>query len=135
MSELAPRQSILEVAAEPVAAASDLSTIIGEVQEDGVVSAASFTPKANITGNDAESRHYAIINKGADGNGTTSVATLDMDTGVSATDFNESAMTLSAVEGALDVAAGDILAFTSTHEGSTGLADPGGLVKVEISRS
>lgn len=134
MTDQAPRTTILEAPVDNVAAASDLTTVIGEVLEAGTVSSVSFTPKANITGNDAESRHYALINKGQDGNGTTSVATLDMDTGVSANDFDEKALTLSGTPANLVVAAGDILAFTSTHEGSTGLADPGGSVKVEITR-
>ncbi|HEX8781158.1 MAG TPA: hypothetical protein VF728_08345, partial [Nocardioides sp.] len=100
----------------------------------GTVTGASFTPEANITGNTTETRTLTIVNKGADGDGTTVVATLAFTTGVNATDFNESAFTLSAVADATDVAAGDILAFASTHGGSTGLADPGGLVQVEITR-
>lgn len=118
----------------PVAAASDLSTVIGEAPIAGVVSGVSYTPLANITGHATESRQLTLINKGQDGNGTTVLATLDMTAGVNPTDFNEYDFTLSAVEDALNVEAGDVLGWTSVHEGSTGLADPGGRVKVEISR-
>jgi hypothetical protein len=131
----APYLQTLQAQTEAVAAAADATIIVGRAPFAGTVTAASYTPEANITGNDAESRAFTVVNKGADGNGTTVVATRDMATGVAATDFNEDALTLSVVEGALDVAEGDILAFTSVHEGATGLADPGGLVKVTIARS
>lgn len=130
----APALRTVEANVAAVAAASDLSTVIGESPIAGVVSGVSYTPLANVTGNDTESRALTLINKGSDGNGTTVIATLDLATGVSLTDFNEQDFTLSAVEDALNVAAGDVLGWTSVHEGSTGLADPGGRVKVEISR-
>jgi hypothetical protein len=135
MTDTSPLVREIEQAADPVAADADLTTVIGEADFAGTVTAASYTPKANVTGNDAESRAISIVNKGADGNGTTVVATLDLATGVNLTDFNETALTLSATPANLVVAAGDILAFTSVHEGSTGLADPGGLVRVEVTRS
>jgi hypothetical protein len=131
----APYIQTLQAQTEAVAAAADATIIVGRAPFAGTVTAVSYTPEANITGNDTESRAFSIVNKGADGNGTTVVATRDMATGVAATDFNEDALTLSVVAGALTVAEGDILAFTSVHEGSTGLADPGGLVKVMLSRS
>jgi hypothetical protein len=95
----------------------------------------SYTPKADITGANTESRTLTLVNKGSDGNGTTVVATLAFTSGVNASDYDEKAFTLSVVAGATTVAAGDILAAVSTHVGSTGLADPGGLVQVEITRS
>jgi hypothetical protein len=75
------------------------------------------------------------VNKGAAGAGTTVVATLAMTSGVNGVAFDEHSTTLSVVANATTVAAGDILAFVSTHSGSTGLADPGGMVEVEITRS
>lgn len=134
MADTAPLVKKLEVTASAVAAGSDADLTIGEAPFAGTVTSASYTPEANVTGDDTETRVLTIVNKGADGNGTTVVATLDFETGTNATDFNESAMTLSVVADATDVAAGDILAFVSTHGGSTGLADPGGKVQVEITR-
>jgi hypothetical protein len=114
-----------------VAAGSDADQTIAEMESDGTLAGASYTPEANITGNSTESRTLTIVNKGADGNGTTVMATLAYTTGVNSTDFNESAFTLSAVEGATEFSEGDILALVSTHVGATGLADPGGLVQLE----
>lgn len=130
----APAQRIIEANVAAVAAASDLSTVIGESPIAGIVSGVSFTPLANVTGANTETRTLTLINKGSDGNGTTVLATLALTSGVNLSDFDEKDLTLSAVDGALDVAAGDVLAWTSVHSGSTGLADPGGRVKVEISR-
>jgi hypothetical protein len=131
----APHESRLSatVPASTILATYDQS--LGEAPYDGEVSAASYTPEANITGAASPaSRTLSIINKGADGNGTTVVASLELLSGVNLTDFNETALTLSAVEGATEVAAGDVLAFTSAPVGGTGLVDPGGLVQVTISR-
>ena len=115
--------------------ASDTYTI-AEAPFDGELTAASYIPDSNITGADSPaSRTYTIVNKGADGNGTTVMATLAMTLGVNATDFNESDMTLSAVEGAVEFVEGDIIAFASTAVGGTGLVDPGGTVKITLSRA
>ena len=97
-----------------------------------VIVAKVFYNKANNQGLDAQAiqdhgTHTAGIAAGV--TGKTAVVN-----GVNPTDFNEQAMTLSAVANARDVVAGDIIAFVSTHVGSTGLADPGGLVKLELSR-
>lgn len=135
MTDKAPRVETLKANVPAVAAASDADQSIGEAPFAGEVTGVSYTPEANITGANTETRTFTIVNKGADGNGTTVIATLAMTSGVNSTDFNESAMTLSVVADATDVAAGDVLAFVSTHSGSTGLADPGGLVEVEITRS
>lgn len=116
------------------AAASDYDQSIAEAEYAGTVTAISYTPEANITGNTTETRTMTLVNKGSDGNGTTVVGTLAFTTGVNATDFNESAFTLSVVANATTVAAGDILAAVSTHGGSTGLADPGGLIQFDITR-
>ena len=116
-----------------VAQGSTASVAILEAPFAGVVTSVSYTPVADITGADTNTRTFTLINKGADGNGTTVIATRAMTSGVDATDFNEDVFTLSVVEGATEVAEGDILAWASTHS-ATGLADPGGLVQVEITR-
>lgn len=134
MTDQAPHSTVLEAPTANVAAASDLTTVIGEVTEDATVTAVSYTPKADVSGANTETRTLTLINKGADGNGTTAIATLALTSGVNMSDFDEKALTLSGTAANLNVAAGDILAFTSVHSGSTGLADPGGSVKVELAR-
>lgn len=113
------------------AAASDYDQSVWEPEFDGKITGASYTPEANITGNTTESRTLTIVNKGADGNGTTVMATLAFITSVNATDFNETAFTLSEVADAVNFSEGDIIAAVSTHVGSSGLADPGGLIQIE----
>lgn len=135
MTDTQPRKETLSATIPATAAGTDFDQIVGEAPYDGEVVGVTYTPEANITGNNTETRTYTLVNKGADGNGSTVVATLAMATGTNATDFNESAMTLSVVADATDVSEGDILAFVSTHGGATGLADPGGLVEVVISRA
>jgi hypothetical protein len=135
MPDTSPMVRKLQTTLAATAAAADLSQSVGEAPFAGTVTSVSYTPKADITGANTESRTLTLVNKGSDGNGTTVVATLAFTSGVNASDYDEKAFTLSLVAGATTVAAGDILAAVSTHVGSTGLADPGGLVQVEITRS
>lgn len=136
MGTAAPLNRTLEANVAAVAAASSATEVVGEAPYAGTVTGVSYTPKADVTGAASPaSRTFTLVNKGADGNGTTVVATLAMTAGVNATDYDEKAMTLSAVAGATTVAQGDVLAFTSTAVGGTGLADPGGRVQVTIARA
>lgn len=136
MSERAPYTQRLEA---PLPASTILQTTvqeIGEVQQAGVVSAATYTPTADITGAASPaSRTLTLINKGQDGNGTTVLGTLAFLGGVNGLDFDEKAFTLSVVAGALVVAAGDVISVSSAPVGGTGLVDPGGRIQVEISRA
>lgn len=115
-----------------VAAGADNEADIGEVETTGRVSGVSYTPAADITGANVETRTFSLVNKGTSGDGTTIVATLAMANAVNASNDDEKALTLSATPANLVVAPGQILAFQSTHAGATGLADPGGLVQVEV---
>lgn len=135
MADTAPYVIKLEANVPAVAAASDDTTIVGRSPIAGTVTAVTFTPEANITGANTETRTVALINKGTDGNGTASVASLALVSGVSANDFDEKTITLSGTPANLVLAEGDVLAWTSTHSGSTGLADPGGIVVITIERS
>lgn len=135
MSSQAPLVRTIEVDTDAVAAASDASRVVGRAPFAGTVTEVTYTPNATLTGADTDSRTLAVVNKGTDGNGTTSVASKAFTNGVNANDFDETAITLSGTAANLVVADGQILAFTSTHVGSTGLADPGGKVKITISRS
>lgn len=107
---------------------------IGEAPFAGTVTGASFTPEAAVTGDNTNTRTLTVVNKGAAGAGTTVVATLAFTTGNNGVAFDEKAFTLSVVAGATTVAAGDVLAVVEAVAG-TGLANPGGLVQVEITRS
>lgn len=135
MADTAPLVEKLVATVPAVAAASDGDQTVGEAPFAGTVTAVTYTPEAAITGANTETRTFTLVNKGAAGAGTTVVATLAMTSGVNGVAFDEHSTTLSVVAGATTVAAGDILAFVSTHSGSTGLADPGGMVEVEITRS
>lgn len=135
MPDTAPLVRKLQATIPATGAAADYDQTIGEAPFAGTVTDVSYTPEAAITGANTETRTLTLVNKGAAGAGTTVVATLALTSGVNGVAFDEKALTLSAVAGATTVAEGDILAFVSTHSGSTGLADPGGLAQVEITRS
>ena len=135
MADTAPLVKTLEAAAESLGATANGTVVVGEAPFDGNVTAVVYVPEADITGAASPaSRTFSLVNKGQDGNGTTVVATLAMVGGVNAADFDDKAITLSVVADATDVVAGDVLAWTSTAVGGTGLADPGGLVRVEVTR-
>lgn len=135
MTDSTPLVRRIQAVVPAVAAASDADQTIGEAPFAGTVTSVSYTPEAAITGANTETRTFTLVNKGAAGAGTTVIATLAMTSGVNGVAFDEKAATLSVVANATTVAAGDILAFVSTHSGATGLADPGGLVAVEVTRS
>lgn len=116
------------------AQAATASEVVAESHVAGVVSAASYTPEANITGDNTNTRTLTLVNKGQSGSGTTVVGTIAFTSGNNGVAFDEKAFVLSSTPADLVVAQGDILAFVSTHSAS-GLADPGGRVEVEITRT
>lgn len=132
MSTHPAKQTASQAFPNLAAAASDTYAAF-RAPHAGTVTAVTYTPDATITGAATNNRAVSLINKGQDGNGTTVVASLTFDNGVNADDYDEKTITLSAVAGATDVAAGDILAW-STASAGTGIADPGGIVKVEFTR-
>jgi hypothetical protein len=134
MTDQAPLVQTLKSQADAVAAGADATTELGEAQFAGTVTRVAYIPSAAITGADTNTRTINIINKGQDGTGTTNVATLALTNGVNAAASDAKALTLSGTAANLVVAQGDVLAFTSVHTAS-GLADPGGQVVVEITRS
>ena len=134
MSGRTPYVERLTADVPAVAAGTTSSVAILECPFAGTVTGVSYTPVANMTGDNTNTRTFTLVNKGADGNGTTVIATRAMTTGTNATDFNEDALTLSVVAGATTVAEGDVLAWVSTFAAS-GLADPGGLVQIDVSRT
>lgn len=135
MPDTSPLVRKLQCTEPAFALTVDGDTTLGEAPFAGTVTSVSYTPEAAITGHATETRTLTLVNKGQAGLGTTVIATLAFLAGINGVAFDEKAFTLSAVALATVVAAGDILAFVSTHTGSTGLADPGGLCQVEITRS
>jgi hypothetical protein len=133
-NEEAPLVKTLTGDTDAVAAGADATTNIGRAPFSGTVTQVTYAPNATLTGANTDSRTLSIINKGQSGTGTTSVATLAFTSGVNATASDEKALTLSGTPANLNVVQGDILAFVSTHVGS-GLADPGGLVEIDITRT
>lgn len=133
--EAAPRVVTMQGVDAGVATANaDDSFIVGACPVAGTVTSATYTPEAAITGAATNHRAIRVRNRGAAGSGTTVVAELAFDNGVNAAAFDEKALTLSATAANLEVAEGDVLEVFSDAVG-TGLADPGGTVKVTISRT
>lgn len=131
----APNLRRLQAAAQPVATVgNDLRTIVAEAPFAATVTAVSYTPVSTQAGANTNSRTLNLYNRGTDGTGVVLVATLALVSGVDLTDNDEKQLTLSATPANLVVAANDILEFESLHVG-TGIADPGGLVAVEMTRN
>lgn len=129
-----PRVKTLEQQVPAAGATVDTVTELGEGVEGSTVTKVAYLPTAAVTGANTNTRTLNLVNKGNAGAGTTVVATLALVSGVNLTAHDENAITLSGTAANLVVAAGDVLEWQSTHAAS-GLADPGGLVHVEVSRS
>ena len=114
-------------------AGNDDDTVLTQAPFDCTVTAVEYIPEAAITGVATNNRTVSLVNKGQAGSGTTSVATLTFGSGTDAAANNEKALTLSATAANLDLAAGDTLLWRSIHN-ATGITDPGGLVRVTVSR-
>lgn len=127
-------ETIVEGQDNGVAIAATDSFTLGAAPFTGKVTGVSFVPEAASTGDNTNTRTYTLVNKGQAGAGTTVIATLALTTGVNLVAFDAKAATLSATAADLVVAAGDVLAWVSTHAAS-GLVDPGGTVKVVGNRA
>lgn len=112
-------------------AGNDLNTNVLVCPQDGTVTAVTYTTVTAITGANTNTRSVSLVNKKQDGSGTTVIATLQFNSGVNTVAADEKTITLSATAADLNVSAGDVLQWQSTHVG-TGIADPGGLVAVSI---
>lgn len=130
----APLTRVIEAAVPAVSTAgNDDDTVLAQAPFDCTVTAVEYVPEAAITGAATNNRTVSLVNKGQAGSGTTTVATLTFDNGVNATANNEKAVTLSGTSANLDLSAGDTLQWRSVHVG-TGITDPGGIVRVTVSR-
>jgi hypothetical protein len=112
-----------------VAAGSDAELCAIVADEAGTVSSVEYIPDATITGAATNNRTLSVENKTA----TLQPASLNFANAVNATQFVSKTITLGGAA-ALVVNAGDVLTFKSLHIG-TGIADPGGLVRIKITKS
>lgn len=130
----APLIRIIEADVPAVSTAgNDDDSVIAQAPFDCTVTAVEYIPEAAITGAATNHRTVSLVNKGQAGSGSVTVASLTFDNGVNAAANNERALTLSATAADRDLAAGDTLQWRSIHV-ATGIADPGGLVKITVSR-
>lgn len=129
----APLIEVLERTYGALGATVERNAAFGEAPYAGTITGVSYTPKANITGANTDLRTLQLMNHGLDGDGNHLVAQITFQSGVNATDYNETALTLTDTLSHREVTEGDILEFVSSHSGA-GLADPGGLLQVEITR-
>lgn len=128
----APFSRAHQVPVQPVATAgNDLNTNVLQAPQAGTLTAVGYATVTAITGANTNTRSVTLVNKGAAGSGTTVMATLQFDSGVNTTANVPKTITLSATPANLQVAAGDVLQWQSTHIG-TGIADPGGLALITI---
>lgn len=134
MSEQQPLVRTLDYNQPAISTVGNSDTsILGEVPFAGTVTEVTYTPDGTITGANTNTRLHRVINRGTDGSGTDVVASLQYNSGVNATAGDEKTITLSVTAADLEVDEGETLAFESNAVG-TGIADPGGHVRVTISR-
>lgn len=115
-------------------AGNDKSVAFRRAPVGATVESVTYAPNALITGANTNTRRVALINRGQSGSGSAVVAELQFNSGVNGPAFDEKSLTLSATTANLKLVEGDILEWLSDAVG-TGLADPGGLVVVKMSRS
>lgn len=127
-------QTLTENVPGEATAGTDNSFVVGRAPHAATVTAVTYTPEAAITGANTNYRRVALVNRAQDGTGTAVVAELSFTSGVNATAYDEKTVTLSGTAASLQLASGDILEWVSDAVG-TGLADPGGLVKVVYTRN
>jgi hypothetical protein len=133
MTDQAPLNKSLTGDIDALGATADGTTPLGAAPFAGTVASVIYIPSVAITGANTNTRTLNLINKKQDGTGSTVVATLALASGVNPAAFDETPLTLSGTAANLVVAEGDVLAFQSVHA-SSGLADPGGEVRVKITR-
>lgn len=134
MPDTAPLERVLQGISPGVATGTDDSFIIGVAPWAATVTAVTYTTEAAITGANTNTRAIRVRNRGQAGVGTTVIAELQFDSAVNAVAFDETTITLSATPANLVLVAGDVVELFSDAVG-TGLADPGGIVRVTLSRN
>lgn len=132
--EASPNVQTVERVIAAVAQGADAEIDLTEAAFAGTVTKVEYVPATTITGANTDYRTIQVVNKGQLGAGATVVASKSFTSGVNAPGDDNTAITLSGTAANLVVAAGDVLVLQSNHVGA-GLADPGGLVHIEISRT
>ncbi len=122
---------IFNIAATAAGATSEIPLYLNGYL--GNVTKVTFIPSATITGAATNNRTLSLINKGAAGSGTTVIATLNFANGVNATAFVAKNIPLSGTSANLDFVVDSVITWKSELVG-TGIADPGGLLIVELAR-
>jgi len=135
MPDTSPLVTTIERVVPAAAAGADVETDLNAAAFAGTVSAVSYVAATALTGANTDSRTGVLVNKGQAGSGTTIVASKAFVSGTNAAADTSTTITLSGTAANLVVNQGDVLVWQSNHVGATGLADPGGLVHVEITRS
>lgn len=131
----APFVRVIEEGVPAVSTAGNSDdTVLAQAPFDCTVTSVEYVPEAAITGAATNHRSVSLVNKGQAGSGSTTVATLAFDSGVNATANNERTIPLSGTAANLVLAAGDTLQWRSVAVG-TGIADPGGVVRVTVARN
>lgn len=130
----APLTDTAEEEVPAVAIAATADTVIDQGPFAGTVTVVQYAPVATITGAATNNRTVTLFNRGQSGAGTTVIAQLNFAAGTNAAQYAAKVIPLSVVAGATTVAVGDVLEWNSAPVG-TGLADPGGLVSVGITRT
>lgn len=134
MSAQAPFVHTMRTLYPAVALGADDSIPIGECPIKGNVTRAYVISDGAITGANTNTRRHEVQNGGQAGAGSTVAASKQYDSGVNAAANDNTELTLSGTPANLAVAAGDVLRAHSIHVG-TGIADPGGMMVVEITRT
>lgn len=129
----APLNRVISAVVPAVAAGSDSVVAVGVAGEDATVTAVTYVPNAAITGAATNNRTCSVIDKKADGSGAVAVASKTYANGTNDTAYIENPETLNGTPANLQVSQGDVLVFSSVHAG-TGIADPGGIVRVSLTR-
>ena len=131
----APLVRVIEanVPAVPTAGNSD-DTVLGQAPFSGTVTDVEYVAETAITGAATNNRTVSLVNKGQAGSGSTTVASLTFASGTNAAANDDTTVTLSGTAANLTVVEGDTLQWRSVANG-TGIADPGGVVRITVSRS
>ena len=138
MSALTPYKQTFEADLDALGATADGEVILGKSAIAGTVTAAELLPNATQNGAATDNRTWTVYNRKGDGTGTTVVTTFTNsanDTAHNLTAYKSKTLTLTSTAADLVVAVGDVLTVKSAHNGTGGIADVGGKVRVTVTRS
>lgn len=110
---------------------SDLNSIVHRAAADGVLDSVTYLSDTAITGANTNTRSVSLVNLTQ---ASVVMATLQFNSGVNTVVGTEKTIPLSGTAANLNLTAGDVLQWQSTHVG-TGIADPGGLVVLTVGRT